>query len=803
MLRLRLRLVLYTAAGFLAVTAVTVSSVTKTRADELTARIEAVLARRGLGPDALAVIDNVLRHEAPPPPFAPSVVRELLGQPFAAVDARGLFDRLVPDALRRLVGDGPMATMVPERMRARIPDDVPAPLAVLLAGYLDELAEAQKVLRTVTRGAPIDTQAIIHQLDSDLPSADQLLAIAAVIDMAALDRATVLFLDASARFVRAVRDAAPSLRFPDKVVRFDSAVGPVVIGTNGDDVYGPDAAVIIDPGGNDVYERAPVTDGAVSVIVDLGGDDQYRGADLVVDGLSAIFDLAGNDRYAMSGPGLGAAIAGVSVLVDFAGDDSYETTLFGEGAAAFGLGALIDLAGNDAYRLRAGGQGFGMTAGVGILWDRGGNDIYFAAPGLTDVFERGGGRSHAQGAAFGFRTMLGGGIGILRDDAGDDVYEAEMFAQGVGFYYGIGLLWDRGGDDRYRAVRYAQGNGIHEAIGILRDDSGNDRYELAFGVGQGMGLDLAVGVLFDGAGDDRFASRILAQGTATANGVGLVFDGGGGDAWSIDADYPSWGRAEWSRGLPSLGLLLYEPTRAAFTREGQAFTASPQSAELGGPFGGGPIVHEAPGERRCPIGPAAPAESGLPLAEALRTIAPIFAGGAADLAVYVNVSRRLTTGLRASIATLPHDDFAVTWAFGEALRCAIVAASPEDAAAMWADMQRLLVDDPATQFAGPIAGALRDRPPPIAQMQQILRVLDEHPRCSVRVAGLSLRFATAKDDAAPSSVASAARDALKSPCWRLQAAAGAILKRLGLPPAGTAGLPSFLQTDVIAPTPAP
>ena len=70
------------------------------------------------------------------------------------------------------------------------------------------------------------------------------------------------------------------------------------------------------------------------------------------------------------------------------------------------------------------------------------------------------------------RAALGGGTGILRDDAGHDEYVAEMFAQGVAYYYALGLLWDRAGDDRYRAARYAQGNGVHQAVGVLRDEAG-------------------------------------------------------------------------------------------------------------------------------------------------------------------------------------------------------------------------------------------------------------------------------------------------------------------------------------------
>jgi len=746
------------AAGLLVASCTTLPPVERTRANALAARIDAVLARRGLGPDALSVIDNIIRHDTAPPPFAASpIVSELLSRPTAAADAAALFQLAVSEALRRLAEEAfaaPQASGALEKM--------PVSLRALLDAYLGELADAQRVLRSATRGAPIATQAILRELGQEQPSSGRLREVAAGFDQAALDRATTMFLNATTRFVRALR-AAEGLQFPDAPARFDSAVGIVSIGTRGDDVHGPDAAVIVDPGGNDTYERAPAIGGAISVIVDLGGNDRYRGSDLVVHGLSAIVDFSGNDRYTMAGPGLGAAIAGASVLVDFAGDDTYEADLFGQGAAAFGLGAIIDLRGNDTYCLRAFGQGLGLAGGTGLLWDRGGNDTYTAA-GLPDVYGRGGGVSFAQGTAHGFRTMLGGGIGILRDDAGNDIYQAQLFAQGVGYYYGVGLLWDGGGDDRYRAARYAQGSGVHEAAGVLRDESGNDRYELGVGVGQGMGLDLAVGMLFDGAGDDRYEAPVLAQGTGTANGIGIVIDGGGADQWHMGTDQRSWGRAEWLRGLSTLGVLLYDPARAVFTREGKPVSPPPRSAELGGPLGDAAIAYEPAGKPACPTAAPAIASSALPLAAALLRIGLGFAGGAAEPAIYADVQRRLTTRLEASIAELPTDDFDILYSFGRALHCAL-------------------------------AGALRERPAPAPQMQRILRVLDEHPRCGVRTGALSLRNAIAADDASRASVATLARSALRSSCWRLQAQALTVLRRMGVEPDTGADLPSFLRTE--------
>jgi hypothetical protein len=238
-----------------------------------------------------------------------------------------------------------------------------------------------------------------------------------------------------------------------------------------------------------------------------------------------------------------------------------------------------------------------------------------------------------------------------------------------------------------------------------------------------------------------------------------------------------------------VGVLLYDPERAAFAREGKAVSAPPQSAGFGGPLGDSPVAHEPPGKPNCAAAAAAAAEAARPLAESLRRLVPGFTGdGSADPAIYADVQQRLTQRLQASIAELPHDEFDVAYSFGEALRCALIAAPAEDAASMWAEMERVLAGDPATPFAGAIAGALRERPADAPQIQRILRALDEHPRCGVRAAALSLRSAAAAGDA------SRAQAALRSPCWRLQAAALAVLERLGAAPDADVPLPSFLRS---------
>jgi hypothetical protein len=684
--------------------------------DDLAARVDGQLARRGFGADTLSLIDNLLRHEAPLPPAAPPLTRELLARPLAAADAAAIFRRSVPQALRDFAVEAPTQA-------AR-------PFADLLAAYIDELAEAQRALRAATGKAVFDEAAIVGQLNEGQLSADRLIEVSHAVDNEEIARANSLFLDATARFVAAARLATD---FPAEARRFDSPIGIVSIGTTGADRHGSDAALIIDPGGNDVYERAPVTGGAVSVIIDFGGDDVYGGSDVVVRGLSALFDLSGNDRYELSGPGLGAAIAGCSLLADYSGDDLYRVEYFGEGVAGFGLGALLDLGGNDRYELRAWGQGFGLPGGLGMLWDASGDDRYVAR-GVPDPFERGAGLSGAQGGAIGFRTMLAGGIGILRDDAGNDSYSAEMFAQGNGYYYGLGLLWDGGGDDHYRAVRYAQGNGVHEAVGVLRDESGNDRYELAFGVGQGMGLDLAVGVLFDASGDDSYRAKVLAQGTATANGIGLLADGGGADRWELTEGEGNWGQAEWLGGLPSVGLLVYQPAAATFVHAGKTLAGPPETR----------TVHEQEPAGAC--------------------------------------ERDDAFNFRQSLAELRRDYFDAVYALGTRLRCALIAADANQAEALWQDLEQTLADDPQSPLAAWVALALRARPPDEPRLSKVLRLLEANPHCSVRALALAARPRVA-----------AAQAALGSSCFRLQAAALEALEWLGTVPEPGAALPSFLR----------
>jgi len=671
----------------------------------------------------LGVIDNVLSHEGIPPTASPHV-RGLLGDPMRAMDAAALFRREAPAPLERLA-------VPPAR------DGEPVPLLEAMLPYLDALAEAQRLLKSAVPS--------LADAPAGLPPESQQRAIAAQVNRGPLDQAAAIVLEATAKLL------SRPIEFPARGARYER---------------GADILVIVGSTANDTHALAPVRNGAVRVILEPGGDDRYTGADVAIGGISAIVDLGGSDRYESSGASWGAAIGGIALLYDAAGDDVYVSGAFGEGAALAGVGILLDLAGNDRYRVDAFGQGLGLAAGKGLLWDRAGDDHYEAA-GLPDPFHRGGRLSYVQGAAVGVRIGTAGGVGILRDDAGNDAYVAQLYAQGAAYYWGLGLLWDLDGDDRYHAARYAQGAGVHQAVGVLRDERGNDVYTLSVGVGQGVGLDLAVGALVDAAGNDRYRAPTLAQGAATANGVGLFADQAGDDDAQLDRT-PGRGVAEWSRGLPSVALVLGQPPRE---------TVRPAEAP--------DVPIECPAEGKTP-----PAD--VPLAEALRRFGPELVADEVSPGLYGRLMLELRERPAQSLAALPTDDFDLLWPLSPALRCALKGASPEQAQAMWNAFEKTLDADPASPYAGMIAVALRERRPPEAQLHHLLERIAAHPSCGVRTAGLELDGSAA-----------AAQAALRTTCWQLQARALRILEDRRVAPKDLSRVPEFLRDATPALRPAP
>ncbi|UCG91342.1 MAG: hypothetical protein JSV97_09705 [candidate division WOR-3 bacterium] len=335
--------------------------------------------------------------------------------------------------------------------------------------------------------------------------------------------------------------------------------GEIVIGDTGRNAYTKDFTVIIDYGGDDMYQFGAQT-GGIHIIIDKAGDDVYRGENYAIAcghfGISILIDEEGNDTYEAQSFSIGCAVFGIGLLLDREGDDRYTGDTFTEGAGGFGIGIIKDEAGQDRYEGALYAQGFGSTYGIGILGDRDGNERYTIAKKYLDE-----GRyldhylSLSQGFAIGFRPDLSAGIGMILDRNGHDSYLADIFAQGSSYWYGIGALVDGDGNDDYVAYQYAQGSGTHITIGLLVDERGDDNY-IAKGVSQGCGHDLSFGLLLDNEGDDSYVAFDLSQGAGNANGVGVLIDECGDDSYSVKRTHNTQGYGDFRREYGSIGVLL-------------------------------------------------------------------------------------------------------------------------------------------------------------------------------------------------------------------------------------------------------
>ena len=364
----------------------------------------------------------------------------------------------------------------------------------------------------------------------------------------ALDQARLALADIRAGRTESFAGDLAGLR-----IEVETPAGRVIVDGSGDsriEVPATGAFLVVDLGGDDRYSGpagASAPGNPVGAVLDMGGDDEYAGRDASlgagVTGIGALLDVGGDDVYRAGTLGEGAGHFGLGVLVDLAGDDVYEERYSGQGAGFFGIGLLLDLAGNDRYTVWSDGQGFGGVAGVGVLSDREGDDVYLAVPDPAVT-----GRpsyhtelrvavSNAQGCAMGRRGdgadghSWAGGLGALLDAQGDDRYTAGNWAQGCGYWFGTGLLWDGAGDDEYRANGWASASGAHFCIGAVVDEAGNDLHAVAQNWGPAFGHDFTVAVLFDGAGDDVYECGGEGVGHSINRSVALCLEECGNDRY--------------------------------------------------------------------------------------------------------------------------------------------------------------------------------------------------------------------------------------------------------------------------------
>jgi len=467
----------------------------------------------------------------------------------------------------------------------------------------DKFDQALKGQLHFETGTPVDTTIEVGD--------DLILDLAVKLDRKALTESAAVFYDGLVKLIGMIDNPNPPLGKMELagvsgpvLCQAETPWGKLVIGGPLANHYSEDAlseiAFLIETGGDDTYRgRAASAVGELrsrfGAVVDLGGDDLYEARDLsfalggAVLGVAALFDLAGNDIYRGSDGVLGAGLFGVGLLYDGGGADIFEGRNLCQGAGAFGFGALISdcvtppppggieievdrayEAGisrvpgtgfkpiryddNDTYLCARQSQGFASTYGTGLLYDRVGNDTYKAggrylhAPLLPNDFQ-----SLSQGFSIGFRPRAGGGVGILMDEEGNDFYSAEVYAQGVGYWYSVGLLYDGGGNDSYHATQYAQGAGVHLAIGSLWDVGGDDHYVSKNGVTQGTAHDLSAGMLLDEGGNDYYLVS-GGQAMSITNSAALFIDVQGNDFYATPDG--GQGTVTWARGFCGTGIFL-------------------------------------------------------------------------------------------------------------------------------------------------------------------------------------------------------------------------------------------------------
>lgn len=397
------------------------------------------------------------------------------------------------------------------------------------------------------------------------PAAERFLDTAEKFQVGALLEAGRIFSRAAAALAAAARGVTD---WPAQTRAMETPLGPIYI-------LGPDelhfshaALLVIAPAGSQRYSGdAAAANGLIghrlSGVIDLDGDDLYASSNLLgaaaaLFGVSVVIDCSGDDTWRPNFVGPAAGFWGAGWLEDRAGNDLYESRTLGQGAALAGLGVLLDKDGHDSYGIGSSGQGFAGWRGFGILLDHKGNDRYFAG-GLEADHERNPDRfiSLAQGFAIGMRPFAGGGIGALIDLEGNDRYLADVYGQGVSYYYSAGFLIDGSGHDRYDVHHYGQGCGIHLSHGLLVDRDGDDRY-VGGTLVQGAAHDFAVGGLLDRAGNDTYLASQHAQGHGMNNALGWLVDITGDDVYDARDPLVSQGVGNTGgfRESGSIGLLL-------------------------------------------------------------------------------------------------------------------------------------------------------------------------------------------------------------------------------------------------------
>jgi len=465
------------------------------------------------------------------------------------------------NALRLILASFDVASEHREKMLAESSEKSLDSLLFLLPGFWtdgeDSFADTLQCYFLELLGHECDTSVEIHL--------DSLYETMYNIDLQELGLATAAVLQGVKLASEEIQTDSllPGLREP---LEIETRWGKAIIGTKNTDIFG-DAAIIIDPGGDDIYmgyhASGVIGRDLFGSVIDLSGNDHYDSRGNICAAASGVFgvgvlcDYDGDDIYSASHYSLGAGMFGSGILLDYSGDDIYSGGVYTQGAGNFGIGLLVDEKGEDGYRSYAYAQAFAGPKGMGLLLDADGSDQYFSGGKYSHAplspFDY---HSFAQGFSIGWRPDVSGGVGFLLDKSGNDTYSAGVYSQGVSYWYSFAALVDNAGNDVYTSVWYPQGSGIHLSVGALIDRAGNDIYVSPQGPGQGAAHDYSVGFFSEYRGNDIYVID-GGNGLALTNSVALFVDRNGKDTYS--RRYPhtiNYAGTRSARGTGNLSLFL-------------------------------------------------------------------------------------------------------------------------------------------------------------------------------------------------------------------------------------------------------
>ena len=487
-------------------------------------------------------------------------------------------DQPLARAVARLIEDAggtpDSAALVTDAM------DVPRDLQIALAGVVLAVSAANQNWLALAKPLSDDDLDALSRVTALLlpePFAGPQLTLPTVVDLLARRFDEAALIDGAVRLAYAVETARLARFAGLRGFTFDAAtpIGRIVLRDGGNDIYNDDPkhpiALLVDCGGDDTYYLpAGAIDGSldlasprhVALLIDLAGKDSYSyietadpfdGQRLPSDsdgryhpparsegkvngpislsdtprqgaarmGYGMLFDLGTEgDHYRSLRMSQGFGAAGVGVLFDAGGDDLYEGEAGVQGAAEFGVGLLLDEGGDDTYKTYTDSQGFGYVKGAGILYDSAGHDTYFSDSGDPKV----GGdpiylspqlpcdqpRQNPNDPSSPPVALA------LRTNCGNS-----SLSQGAGFGRRAPCL---PGTD---CVNMSGG------VGILRDRVGDDRYTTSV-FGQGAGYWFGTGILADGAGDDSYDGKWYVQGSSAHFALALFFEDAGDDKYNLN-----------------------------------------------------------------------------------------------------------------------------------------------------------------------------------------------------------------------------------------------------------------------------